>query len=169
MTRNIATIVFSIAVVFSSVAAGEDAMPSVSWGEVAADVIERPYLCRGPLAVGDGIDVHICTMSVLSRETLVNLYFVDGLYACFELTMETTGLDDDQVLRQFDGLVEHLDIEIGHVARRDSIPNGKPRATWLTEDETIRAAVQWSGSTALIGIVALAETHHERIARLVHW
>ncbi len=169
MHRNIIVGTFIIAFLSSFAAADDHQMPPVSWGEAAADVIDKPYLCRGPLAVGDGIDVHICTMPAFSRDTLVNFYFVDGSYACFEVTMETTGLDGDQVLRVFDGLVEQLDDEIGLVAGRDSVPNGKPRATWLTEDETIRAAVQSSGSTPLIGIVGLAETYHQRIARLVHW
>ena len=104
MTRNTVAIVLTIAIFSSFAATGDDAMPSVAWGEAAADVIDKPYLCRGPLAVGDGIDVHICTMSVLNRETLVNFFFVDGLYACFVVMMESSVLDCDLRLRDFDGL-----------------------------------------------------------------
>ena len=131
--------------------------------------IDKPYLCRGPLLVDDGIEVHMCTMSVLGREALVGLYFVDGSYACFEVTMEAEGSDGEELLLEFNGLVERLEIAVGRTGGRDGTPGGDPRATWLTTDETIRAAVLSTGPVPIIGIVGLAGEHHQRIARLVRW
>lgn len=147
----------------------DGSIPPTEWGGSPADVIDKPYLCRGPMTVDDGVEVHVCTMPVLSRDALVNLYFVDGSYACFEVTMEGRGRDSEQVNREFAGLVDHLEHEVGHTGGRDAVPSGEPRATWLTRDETIRATVQWSGRTPLIGIVAMAEEHHRRIIDLISW
>jgi len=169
MTRKLVSIIFAITIFSSFVSASDGLMPPIDWGEAPSDVIDKPYLCRDPLTVEDGIEVHTCTMRVLSRNALVSFYFVDGSYACFEVTMEASGGNGDQILREFNGLVEDLEIEVGQAGGRDAIPDGEPRATWLTEDETIRAAVQWSGSTPLIGIIALAGDHHRRMANLVRW
>ena len=169
MTRKLSSIVFTIAIFCAFAVSGDSLIPPVNWGESPAEVIDKPYLCRGPMTVDEGIEVHICTMSILSRDALVSFYFVDGSYACFEVTMEATGSSDDQVLREFDGLVEHLEFEVGRTGGRDAIPDGEPRATWLTTDETIRAAAHMSGPTPVIGIVAMAEKHHRRIAGLVRW
>lgn len=170
MNRNLFVLIaFSTTLLTPFAAAGEGLMPPVFWGETAGEVIDKPNLCHGPLTIGNGIEVHICTMSVLSRDALVSFYFVEGSYACFEVTMEATGRNDEQVLREFDGLVGRLEVEVGHPGGRDSIPDGEPRATWLTRDETIRAAVKRSGSKRLIGIVGMAGGHHKRMANLVRW
>lgn len=169
MTRKLVS-VFSAVVLSTTVSvSSEGRMPPIDWGETATEVIDKPYLCRGPMAVDDGVEIHVCTMPVLSRDALVNLYFVDGSYACFVVTMEAQSRDGDQVLREFDGLVDRLEAVVGHTGGRDEILDGEPRATWLTQNETIRAAVTWTDQTPLIGIVAMAGEQHQRIAGLVHW
>ena len=116
MTRKIVPICFTIMMWAGFAVCHEGWLPPIAWGEKPTEVIDKPYLCRGPLPVDDGIEVHMCTMSVLGREALVGLYFVDGSYACFEVTMEAEGSDGEELLLEFNGLVERL--EIRHSCRR---------------------------------------------------
>ena len=169
MTSKLIIIVSAIVLSTTVSVSSEGRLPPIAWGEKPAVVIDKPYLCRGPLPIGDSIEVHMCTMSVLGREALVNLYFVDGSYACFEVTMEAEGNDGEEILLEFNGLVDRLEIAVGRPGGRDGTPGGDPRATWLTTSETIRAAVLSTGPVPIIGIVALAGEHHQRIARLVRW
>jgi len=149
--------------------ANDDWIPSVAWGEPATEVIENPYLCRGPMEIDENVDVHMCNQVVLGHEAVVTLYFVDGSYACFSVTMQARGSSADQIRSEFDTVVSKLDTAVGRAGGRDGTPRGEPRATWLTESETIRAVVESSGGSPLIGIVGLAGEHHQRVARLVNW
>jgi hypothetical protein len=169
MKPKLITLAFVLVLSAGFAASADDWLPPVEWGVPPDDVISQPYLCKGPLAVDDDVEVHLCTLPVFGREAIVGLYFVDGSYACFQVTMATEGGDADQIRRDFDGVVDHVDRAVGRAGGRDGGPGGEPRATWLTQHETIRAAIQNSGSTPLIGIVGLAPQHHARIARLVSW
>jgi hypothetical protein len=149
--------------------ANNDPLPPVDWGEPPSEVIERPYMCRGPVEVEDNVEVYTCARTFLGREAMVGLYFVDGSYACFVATMRVPSIDDVAVQRAFDGIVSDLEAEVGPVSDRNGPPDEKPVVTWLNDKETIKATVESVGSSTLIGIVALADGQEPRMARLVRW
>jgi hypothetical protein len=169
MVRKITPLLLALVLVSLPGSADENWIPPVAWGEPAAEVIEHPYHCRGPVALDEDVEIHMCNEVVLGHEAVVTLYFVGGDYACFSVTMRALGSSEAQIRREFDTVVGKLETTVGHPSGRDGSPKGEPRATWLTESETIRAVVESSGGSPLIGIVALADEHHQRVAQLVNW
>jgi hypothetical protein len=152
----------------AAVTAGASGLPPVAWGESAREIIETPYLCRGPLPVTAGVDVHQCNQSILGREALVSLYFVDGAYACFSVTMTPSTDSVDQAHDEFDAVVRDLEAVIGPSSSRET-RSAQPTVTWSAERQTIRAGVATSDANALIGIVGFADEHRHRVAVLVDW
>jgi hypothetical protein len=169
MVRKITPLLMALALASVPVFADENWIPPVAWGEPPTEVIEHPYRCRGPMPLDEDIEIHMCNEVVLGHEAVVTLYFVDGDYACFSVTMRALGSSQAQIRHEFDTLVGKLESTVGQPSGRDGTPKGEPRATWLTERETIRAVVESTGGDSLIGIVALADEHHQRVARLVNW
>jgi hypothetical protein len=152
-----------------SAAADTGDLPPVTWGGSPVEVIAEPHLCRGPLEVDEGVSVHLCTRPVLDHEAIVSLYFVDGAYACFSVTMQTAGATTDQAQREFDEVVDRLEATIGPCSERSGTTTGGSVVTWTANGETVRAVVDPSGTTTLIGIVAFPDGQRQRIARLLSW
>lgn len=168
MTRKLVPLATAVVLFAVFGTAADEGLPPVEWGDSVVEVIQTPYLCRGPLPVADGVDVHLCTQSVLGREALVSFYFVEGSYACFSVTMTSEAENAELARTEFDSVVRELEAEIGPSSER-VIASGDPVVTWVNGQETIRAAVEVSGSNPLIGIVGFADEHHHRIASLLSW
>jgi hypothetical protein len=148
---------------------GADDLPSVRWGGSPTEVITAPHLCRGPLEVAEGTELFMCTQSVLEREALVSLYFVDGGYACFSVTMPVHGATAEEARREFDAVVARLQSALSPRGARGDTTGSGAAVTWDLDGETVREAVDATDDTRLIGIVAFADEYRQRVAGLLSW